>query len=56
MAQYWLGFLEAMKPVLDPVYGSREAVENVIDQVRNDFANPNYHGFNFMYCVDLYLH
>jgi hypothetical protein len=45
MAQGWLGFLEAMKPVLTQVYGSVAAVDN--------YLNPNYHGYNLMYesCV-----
>jgi hypothetical protein len=49
MAQGWLGFLEAMRPVMEPIYGSTAAVDNIIAQVRNDFANPNYHGYNLMY-------
>jgi hypothetical protein len=51
VAQYWLGFLEAMRPVLEPIYGSMEAVENVINQVRADYANPNYRGYNNMYLL-----
>jgi hypothetical protein len=51
MAQGWLGWLEAMKPVLEPVYGSAANVDNIIAQVRNDYANPNYHGYNLMYVV-----
>jgi hypothetical protein len=49
MAQGWLGFLEAMKPVLTTVYGSAAAVDNVIGQVRADYTNPNYHGYNLVY-------
>jgi hypothetical protein len=49
MAQGWLGFLEAMKPVLIPVYGSAEDVDNVIAQVRHDYSRVNYHGYNLMY-------
>jgi hypothetical protein len=49
MAQGWLGFLEAMKPVMEPVYGSAAMVDNIIAQVRNDYANPNYHGYNLVY-------
>ena len=49
MAQGWLGWLSAMKPVLESVYGSAENVDNIIAQIRNDYVNPNYHGYNFMY-------
>jgi hypothetical protein len=49
MAQGWLGFLEAMKPVMESVYGSAADTDNIIAQVRNDYANPNYHGYNLMY-------
>jgi hypothetical protein len=49
MARGWLGFLEAMKPVLTQVYGSIAVVENVIAQVRTDYMNPNYHGYNLVY-------
>jgi hypothetical protein len=49
MAQGWLGWLDAMKPVLQHVYGSPENADNIIAQVRNDYANPNYHGYNLMY-------
>lgn len=49
MAQGWLGFLEAMRPVLVGAYGSVEAVHNFIAQVRTDYLNPNYHGYNLVY-------
>jgi hypothetical protein len=49
MAQGWLGFLEAMKPVMESVYGSATDTDNIIAQIRNDYANPNYHGYNLMY-------
>jgi len=49
MAQGWLGWLDAMKPVLESVYGSAANVDNIIAQIRNDYANPNYHGYNLMY-------
>jgi hypothetical protein len=49
MAQGWLGWLGAMKPVLESVYGSAENVDNITAQIRNDYVNPNYHGYNFMY-------
>jgi hypothetical protein len=49
MAQGWLGFLEAMKPVLIPVYGSAEGVDNIIAQVRHDYSRIDYHGYNLMY-------
>ena len=49
MAQGWLGFLEAMKPLMQPIYGSLENVDKIIAQVRNDYANPTYHGYNLMY-------
>jgi len=48
MAQGWLGFLEAMKPVMIPLYGSAAAVDNIILQVQSDYSNPNYHGYNLM--------
>jgi hypothetical protein len=31
------------------VYGNAEAVNNVIRQVRADYVNPNYHGYNLVY-------
>jgi hypothetical protein len=49
MAEGWLGFLEAMKPVLPQVYGSIAAVDDMIGQVRTDYTNPNYHGYNLVY-------
>jgi len=49
MAQGWLGWLDAMKSVLESVYGSATNVDNIITQVRNDYVNPNYHGYNLMY-------
>jgi len=48
MAQGWLGFLEAVSPILESTYGSKEAADNVIAQVRRDYANPNYHGYILM--------
>jgi hypothetical protein len=53
MAQGWLGWLGAMKPVLESVYGSAENVDNIIAQIRNDYVNSNYHGYNFMYVSSL---
>ena len=49
MAQGWLGWLDAMKPILESVYGNAANADNIIAQVRNDYANTNYHGYNFMY-------
>jgi hypothetical protein len=44
-----------MKPVLESVYGSAENVDNIIAQIRNDYVNPNYHGYNFMYASSVGL-
>jgi hypothetical protein len=49
MALGWLGFLDAMKPVLTQVYETTAAVDNVIGQIRADYLNPNYHGYNLVY-------
>ena len=49
LAQGWLGFLVAMRPVMEHIYGSVAAVDNIIAQVMNDYSNPNYHGYNLMY-------
>ena len=49
MAQGWLGFLEALKPVMIPLYGNAAAVDNIIAQVRHDYSRPDYHGYNLMY-------
>jgi hypothetical protein len=49
IAQGWIGFLEAMTPILEAIYGSKEAVDNIIAQVRNAYANPNYHGYMLMF-------
>lgn len=51
MAQGWLGWLEAMRPVLGGVYGSPENVDNIIHQIRADYSRPDYHGYNLMYSV-----
>jgi len=48
MAHGWLGFLDAMKHFMEPVYGNAEAVDNMIERVRRSYANPNYHGYNLM--------
>jgi len=53
MAQGWLGWLEAMKPVLEGVYGTPANVDNIIQQVRADYSRPDYHGYNLMYPVCL---
>ena len=49
MAQGWLGWLEAMKPVLEGVYGTPANVDNIIQQVRADYSRPDYQGYNLMY-------
>ena len=49
LALGWLGFLDAMRPYMIPLYGSSAGVDDVIVQVRDDYYNPNYHGYNFMY-------
>jgi hypothetical protein len=49
MAHGWLGFLEAMRPILEGTYGGAAGANNVIAQIRADYANPNYHGYNLMY-------
>jgi hypothetical protein len=51
MAQGWLTWLEAMKPILVGVYGSPANADNIIRQVRADYARPDYHGYNLMYSV-----
>ena len=51
MAQGWLGWLEAMRPVLEGVYGTPANVDNIIQQVRADYSRPDYHGYNLMYIV-----
>ena len=53
LANGWLGFLEAMKPVMERVYGSAAAVDNIIAQVRNDYSNTNYRGYNLMYQIHI---
>lgn len=49
MAQGWLGWLDAMRPVLESVYGGKTGADNLIAQVRYDYANPNYHGYMLMH-------
>jgi hypothetical protein len=53
MAQGWLGWLDAMKPVLMGFYGTAAAVDDVLAQIRNDYMNPNYHGYNLMYAPSI---
>jgi hypothetical protein len=55
LAHGWLGFLEAMRPVMEAAYGSAAAVDNIIAQVRNDYFNPKYHGYNLMYQIQIQI-
>jgi len=34
---------------LTGVYGTAAAVDDILTQIRNDYMNPNYHGYNLMY-------
>ena len=48
MAHGWLGFFDAMKHAMEPVYGSVKAVDDIIEEVKRDYVNPNYHEYNIM--------
>ena len=49
MACGWLGFLDAVKPLLVTIYGGVQNADDIISQVRRDYGNPNYHGYTLMY-------
>lgn len=45
---FWLGFLETMRPRMVRKYGP-DAAENIITEVRKGYENPRHQGYNLMY-------